>query len=168
MTAAVPPIDYTTLHLGKELGKGGQGSVIAVDGFPINGRWTAALKRYSPSIAPSVDVAALQTITIFPGTLSAHEKLWLDENTAWPAVIVKDSGSVCGFLMRTVPQAYYFDFRTPDRENNAEAGHDGVPSQRRPVHNQSGPISNQPAADCAAAEPGGDVVSATWPGSSGG
>lgn len=112
MTTAIPRIDYSTLQLGNELGRGGQGRVIAVYGILIDRRWTAALKRYSPDIAPLVDVTALEAITIFPGMLGADDKLWLYENTAWPAVIVKDSGRVCGFLMRTVPAEYYFGFRT--------------------------------------------------------
>ena len=57
-------------------------------------------------------LTALQAITVFPGTLDADDKLWLYETTAWPAVIVEDSGRVCGFLMRTVPPEYYFGFRT--------------------------------------------------------
>jgi hypothetical protein len=112
VTTAVPRIEYSRLQLGKELGRGGQGRVIAVEGILIDHRWDAALKRYSPDVAPSIDVAALEAITIFPGTLGADDKLWLYENTAWPAVIVEGSGRVCGFLMRTVPLEYYFGFRT--------------------------------------------------------
>jgi len=112
VTTAVPRIDYSRLQLGNELGRGGQGRVIAVGGIQIDHRWTAALKRYSPDVAPSVNVTALQAITVFPGTLDADDKLWLYETTAWPAVIVEDSGRVCGFLMRTVPPEYYFGFRT--------------------------------------------------------
>ena len=112
MTTAVPRVDFSRLQLGNELGRGGQGRVIAVDGILIDRRWTAALKRYSPDVAPLVHVTALEAITVFPGTLGADDKLWLYETTAWPAVIVKDSGRVCGFLMRRVPPEYYFNFRT--------------------------------------------------------
>jgi hypothetical protein len=112
VTTAIPRVDYSRLQLGNELGRGGQGRVIAVDGILIDHRWNAALKRYSPDIAHLVDVTALEAITVFPGTLGADDKLWLYENTAWPAVIVKDSGRVCGFLMRRVPPEYYFNFRT--------------------------------------------------------
>jgi hypothetical protein len=113
VTTAVPRIDYSELQLGKELGRGGQGRVIAVNGILINHRWTAALKQYAPDIAPLVDVPALEEITTFPGTLDPDDKLWLYEHTAWPAVIVKHSGHVCGFLMRAVPAGYYFDFPNP-------------------------------------------------------
>jgi hypothetical protein len=112
VTTAVPRVDFSRLQLGNELGRGGQGRVIAVDGILIDRRWTAALKRYSPDIAPLVHVTALEAITVFPGTLGPDDKLWLYETTAWPAVIVKDSGRVCGFLMRRVPPEYYFNFRT--------------------------------------------------------
>jgi hypothetical protein len=112
VTTAVPRVDFSRLQLGKELGRGGQGRVIAVDGILIDGRWTAALKLYSPGVAPSVDVTALRAVTIFPGSLGASDKLWLYENTAWPAMIVEDGGRACGFLMRTVPRKYYFGFPT--------------------------------------------------------
>jgi eukaryotic-like serine/threonine-protein kinase len=113
VTTTVPRIECSRLQLGRELGKGAQGRVIAVNGILINHRWRAALKRYEPHIAPLVDVTALEEITTFPGTLDPDDKLWLYENTAWPAVVAVDNGRVCGFLMRTVPAGYYFDFPTP-------------------------------------------------------
>jgi hypothetical protein len=112
VTTAVPRVDFSRLQLGNELGRGGQGRVTAVEGIQIDGRWTAALKRYSPDVARFIDVGALRKITVFPGTLDTDDKLWLYETTAWPAVMVEDSGAVCGFLMRTVPREYYFGFPT--------------------------------------------------------
>ena len=112
MTTAGPPVDYSELQVGTELGSGGQGSVFAVEGVLIDHRWTAALKRYSRHITPALDVSALKAIAAFPGTLGADDRLWLYENTAWPVVIVEDNGAVCGFLMRRVPSEYYFRFRT--------------------------------------------------------
>jgi hypothetical protein len=115
MTAApVPRIDISNLVLGNELGGGGQGKVTEVNGLVINGQWPAALKIYTPA-ARNPDTAVLERIVGFPRQLSPGDSTWVHEHTAWPAVIAEDSGVVRGFLMRTVPDAYYFGFHTRTR-----------------------------------------------------
>ena len=111
-TVAVPRIDIGSLGHGHDLGRGGQGRVTAVSGTLINGRWPAALKTYSHDVVHALDTISLETIVGFPGTLGNDDRDWLYENTAWPAVIAEDRGTVRGFLMRVVPASYYFDFRT--------------------------------------------------------
>jgi hypothetical protein len=44
-----------------------------------------------------------------------RDSSWFYEHTAWPAVIAEDSGVIRGFLMRKVPDAYYFGFHTRTR-----------------------------------------------------
>ena len=105
-------VDISNLPLGDELGTGGQGRVLTVSGFLVNGQWPAAVKVYSPGVLGEIDPAALEEIVGLPRQLSPDNARWLYENTAWPAAIVEDAGVVCGFLMRRVPQEYYFDFRT--------------------------------------------------------
>ena len=113
MTALLAPrVQLNRLQLANSLGSGGQGQVTAVNGTLINGQWTAAVKVYSPAVARSVNVAALEKIAGFPGTLGPGDSRWLHENTAWPAVLVENGQDVCGFLMRTVPSEYYFGFHT--------------------------------------------------------
>src|ERR1039457_1929073 len=111
-TAAVPRVDVSSLNLGSQLGAGGQGRVVAVSGFLAGGRRPAALKLYSPEVLGQMRVAALEVITGLPGQLALHDSAWLLESTAWPAAIAEDRGRVCGFLMRAVPAAYHFGFRT--------------------------------------------------------
>ena len=108
----VPRIDINTLDLGKRLGSGGQGQVTAVNGYLVNGRWPAVVKTYLPATKHAIQVSALEAIVGFPQLLAPHDSHWLYENTAWPAVLVEDQGSACGFLMRAVPPACYFDFQT--------------------------------------------------------
>jgi hypothetical protein len=110
----VPRIDISNLVLGSELGGGGQGKVTEVNGLMINGQWPAALKIYTPG-ASNPDTAVLERIVGFPRQLSPGDSSWLHEHTAWPAMIAEDSGTVRGFLMRTVPDAYYFGFHTRTR-----------------------------------------------------
>jgi len=108
----VPRVDIGSLRLGRQFGSGGQGRVMAVDGYRINGRWPAALKIYSPSVIAEIDSAALEQIAALPERLADSDSGWLLQHTAWPAVIVEDRGAVCGFLMRAVPSAYYFSYHT--------------------------------------------------------
>lgn len=113
MTALlVPRFDLNSLQLANSLGSGGQGHVTAVNRVTLNGQWAAAVKIYSPGVARLVNVAALEKIAGFPGTLSHSDGLWLHENTAWPAALVENGQAVCGFLMRRVPPEYYFSFHT--------------------------------------------------------
>jgi hypothetical protein len=109
--APVPRIDISSLMLGSELGGGGQGKVTGVNNLMINGQWPAALKIYTPG-ASSPDTDVLERIVAFPSYLSPGDNNWLHNRTAWPAMIAEDGGVVRGFLMRIVPDAYYFGFRT--------------------------------------------------------
>jgi hypothetical protein len=110
--APVPRIDISNLQLTGQLGGGGQGKVAAVNGLLINGQWPAALKTYSSALNRHVDTAVLERIVAFPRQLNEEDSGWLHATTAWPMVIAEDRGMVRGFLMRTIPEAYYFGFRT--------------------------------------------------------
>jgi len=116
----VPRLDISSLPVGDELGSGGQGRVSAVGGFLINGRWPAAVKVYSADVLDQIDPAALEEIVGLPRLLSPDDSAWLYENTAWPAAVVENAGQVCGFLMRAVPEEYYFDFQTRTRGTQAK------------------------------------------------
>ena len=111
----VPRIELSTLTLGGRLGKGGQGQVTEVTNILLNKQWPAVLKEYSPEAKQKLRPAALEAITGFPATLAHQDGQWLHETTAWPAAIVQDRGRVCGFLMRAVPPAFYFDYQTQTR-----------------------------------------------------
>jgi eukaryotic-like serine/threonine-protein kinase len=105
-------VDISNLPVGEPLGSGGQGRVVTVAGFLINGQWPAALKIYSRDAVGEMDPAALEEIVALPRDLSPDAAQWLYDNTAWPAVIVEDGGAACGFLMRVVPPEFSFQFRT--------------------------------------------------------
>jgi hypothetical protein len=108
----VPRVDISSLSLGNQLGGGGQGKVVAVEGFRIKGQWPAALKTYSQDVLPEINAAALEELVGLPRQLAPAASSWLYENTAWPAAVVEDDGLLAGFLMRVVPAEYYFDFQT--------------------------------------------------------
>jgi hypothetical protein len=110
----VPRIDISSLSLGAELGSGGQGTVTAVAGLQADGQ-PAVLKTYSAAAAATLDSAALEAAIALPRELSPDDSSWLRDTAAWPAVLVEDGGAACGFLMRAVPGACYFDFRTQTR-----------------------------------------------------
>ena len=108
----VPRVDIGDLGIAGELGAGGQGKVRAVSSLLINGRWPTAVKIYSPAAAQNANTVVLERIAKFPQQLNLKDSAWLQERTAWPSVIVEDRGALCGFLMRMVPDAYYFNFQT--------------------------------------------------------
>jgi hypothetical protein len=108
-----PRVDLSSLSLGALLGRGGDGQVMAVNGFQINGKWAAALKLYSQAAAQNMNVAVLEKIIALPRQLSSEDGRWLLENTAWPVVIAEDQALPCGFLMRMVPEVCYSYFQTP-------------------------------------------------------
>jgi hypothetical protein len=115
MTApAVLRVDISSLSLGLQLGSGGQGRVVAVSGFRIDGKWPAVLKIYSQALA-LLDAAVLEKIVSLPRQLSPGDRQWLLDNTAWPAAIAENQGVVSGFLMRMVPEDFYFSYQTQTR-----------------------------------------------------
>jgi hypothetical protein len=118
----VPRIDVNSLSLGDDLGNGGQGRVTAVTGLLADG-YPAALKAYSQDTASSLAADVLETIVGFPRQLPAGDADWLAQNTAWPAMIAEDRGTVCGFLMRTVPAPYYFGFQTRTQGTQQKLAH---------------------------------------------
>lgn len=103
-------VEVSSLRLGAVLGSGGQGRVVAVDNYLIDGRWSAVLKTYNASV--SLGVRGLEEIVAFPDQLHHNDRDWLTTVTSWPWAIAMDNGTVCGFLMRAVPDIYTFNFMT--------------------------------------------------------
>jgi serine/threonine protein kinase len=54
----------------------------------------------------------LEKIVTFPDQLHRNDRDWLMANTAWPWAVVEENGVVRGFLMRAVPDIYFFNFLT--------------------------------------------------------
>jgi eukaryotic-like serine/threonine-protein kinase len=108
----VPRVDIGTLRHVADLGRGGQGKVTAVRGFVVEGQWNAALKTYSRDALAEVNTRILEELVDLPRQLDPDDSRWLLQNTAWPAALAEENGVVRGFLMRTVPLRYHFDFHT--------------------------------------------------------
>ena len=104
------PIDRDSLNLGERLGSGGQGVVYRVLNRKINGRWDVAYKEYNPSIQGELDFEALRAMVELIPTLPGSTAEWLCTTAAWPAALVERDGRGSGFLMRTVPDEYHFDY----------------------------------------------------------
>ena len=114
MTAPpVARVDIGRLRLGAELGRGRHGKVAVVKDLLIDRRWPAAVKIYSLAVRGAVDVSVLERLVAFPAGLTADNKIWLADNTSWPAAIAEHNGIVYGFLMRAAPA----DFDHGNSEN---------------------------------------------------
>jgi serine/threonine protein kinase len=107
----VSPVGYDTLVLGACLGSGGQGTVHRVLNRKINSRWPVAYKEYNAAAQDLVDIDALTAMVELIPALSGSTAEWLCTMAAWPAALVERQGRISGFLMRTAPDEYYFDYR---------------------------------------------------------
>ncbi|WP_329461501.1 DUF4189 domain-containing protein [Streptomyces sp. NBC_01431] len=77
-----------------------------------NGGWDVVYKEYSANVLPQLDTAALEAAVALVGEPGFTEGKWLCEKTAWPAATVLRQGRACGFLMRAVPDRFYFTLRS--------------------------------------------------------
>jgi hypothetical protein len=101
-------VDLADLALGERIGLGGQGTVFPVSNRKINGIWDVVYKEYN-DVLSNVQVAALTERADLVLELPATTGIWLCEKTAWPAATVESGGRVTGFLMRAIPDRFYFD-----------------------------------------------------------
>ncbi|MEU4895467.1 DUF4189 domain-containing protein [Streptomyces sp. NPDC044780] len=109
-------VEHGTLSLGPQLGQGGQGTVYKVLNKRINeadgGGWEVVYKEYGAAVLPDLDATALTASVALLGELSAADGQWLCERTAWPAAVVRRQGEIRGFLMRAVPDRFWFTLRS--------------------------------------------------------
>ncbi len=110
-------VEIGSLQLGAELGSGGQGRVVAVENYLIDGRWPAALKTYSGGV--NLNAAGLEKIVAFPDGLHRNDRDWLLGVSSWPWAVATENGAVRGFLMRVVPDVYRFNFMTVTKGSKA-------------------------------------------------
>lgn len=105
------PVRHDTLRLGDRLGSGGQGTVHQVLNRQINDRWPVAYKEYNATARETMDIDALRAMVELIPVLPGSTAEWLCTVAAWPAALVEREGQISGFLMRAVPDEYYFDYR---------------------------------------------------------
>lgn len=93
-------VDEQTLKLGPELGNGGQGRVLRVEGkgAPL------AFKQYKMLGA---DPGALKILVDLPAALQPSERDQLHARTSWPLARVFSKGQLKGFLMREIPGQFF-------------------------------------------------------------
>jgi hypothetical protein len=93
-------VDEQTLQLGPELGSGGQGRVLRVEGhgFPL------VFKQYKVAGA---DPQALKVLVDLPATLQPSERDQLYARTAWPLARVFHKGRLSGLLMQEIPRRFF-------------------------------------------------------------
>ena len=92
-------VDQSTLHLGEELGSGGQGRVLRVQSQP-----GIVFKQYK---VPGADQGALKMLVDLPAQLQQSERDLLHRVTAWPVARVFNKGQLSGFLMREIPGPFF-------------------------------------------------------------
>jgi hypothetical protein len=93
-------VDEQTLQLGPELGSGGQGRVLRVEGLGT----PLVFKQYKVSGA---DQGMLKTLVDLPATLQPSERDQLHARTSWPLARVFRKGHLSGFLMQEIPARFF-------------------------------------------------------------
>jgi hypothetical protein len=93
-------VDEQTLKLGPELGSGGQGRVLRVEGHAT----PLVFKQYKMTGA---DPGALKTLVDLPATLQPSERDHLHTRAAWPLARVFSNGQLRGFLMQEIPAGFF-------------------------------------------------------------
>jgi len=105
-------IEESELVLGAELGAGGQGRVIRVEG-PRPG---FVYKRYYGPVNPE----ALKSLVNLPATLSPRDRERLGQQTAWPLARVLSDGTISGILMRELPAKFIGRTAAGDRQREVQ------------------------------------------------
>lgn len=105
-------LDRGTLNFSGRPGAGEDDAVYQVHNLQINQKWEAVYKEYRAQTLPGLDAAALERMVDLVPQLSADDRDWLLEHTAWPATLVTDNDAACGYLMRSVPTQFRFEFQT--------------------------------------------------------
>ncbi|GHB05897.1 hypothetical protein GCM10010512_41640 [Streptomyces thermoviolaceus subsp. thermoviolaceus] len=112
----VTRIGHADLTLGRELGKGGQGTVREIERLRINGSWPVAYKEYTPEALRQLRTDVLERMVAFLPAQPAAVGEWLARNTAWPAALVTRGADVSGFLMRQIPDEFFLTMPSGDRK----------------------------------------------------
>jgi hypothetical protein len=95
-----PDVQEQTLKLGRELGSGGQGRVLRVEGQGL----PLVFKQYK---MVGADQAALKILVDLPATLQPSERDQLHARAAWPLARVFSKGQLRGFLMQEIPGQFF-------------------------------------------------------------
>ncbi len=105
----MPDVEVSTLHVGEELGDGGQGRVHALTDRPGE-----VLKRYHNHQAQGFRPDLLNKLITLGATLSIKGQP-VGQLTAWPTARATESGKVVGFLMPRIPPSYMIHIAGRDR-----------------------------------------------------
>jgi len=106
-------VELSSLTIERELGEGGYGIVHRVLGTPIAGDpRPMVLKRPKPGLDPVHIPAVLEGMrhaVLFRNSLSAQDRLGIDEIAVWPVTMVRDRGQDVGCLLPLIPPEFFMD-----------------------------------------------------------
>ncbi|MBT2394217.1 hypothetical protein J7E87_33625 [Streptomyces sp. ISL-1] len=119
MSGPAAGVQLASLVRGAQLGKGGQGTVWAVQKRLINGEWPVVYKEYDGKSRSELRADVLERMVAFLPRQADGTARWLGEHTAWPAALVRQGNDVHGFLMRQIPEHYFRVLTTsPERRTS--------------------------------------------------
>lgn len=93
-------IDITKLN---EIGQGAEGRVFEFVDDP-----STVYKEYFLSSQHPPNLTALQHLADLPAKWERADREWISDRTAWPRAAVVDHGRLRGYLMKRIPDTYFF------------------------------------------------------------
>jgi len=95
-----------------KLGQGGQGVVYRAPSVRSTYAKSMVFKEYKPGTLASLNVAALEAMPEFLESLPYRDGANLISTASWPCAVVDDGGDITGFVMPSIPDEFFTDFRT--------------------------------------------------------
>src|SRR4029077_4569187 len=103
------------LELGPKIGSGAQGQLFKVEAVGSTGAAGVSrpliFKEFHAGL--TVSGAGLASLARFRAGLDDHDRDVIDTMTVWPCAVVEDgSARACGYLMRSIPEAFFQHIET--------------------------------------------------------
>lgn len=95
-----------------KLGQGGQGVVYRAPAVRTTFAKSMVFKEYKPGTLASLNVVALEAMPEFLESLPYRDGAKLISIASWPCAVVDDGGDITGFVMPSIPEEFFTDFRT--------------------------------------------------------
>lgn len=93
------------------LDSGGQGVVFAAPRLRMQYASSLVFKQYKPNVAESLDVSVLESMPTYLESLAFAAGWELLSQSAWPCRLVDDGTRIIGFVMPSIPDAFFVQMK---------------------------------------------------------
>ena len=104
-------LSLTDLGPLRRLASGGQGVVFDAPGVRMPYAPSLVFKQYKPEVARALDVRVLESMPAYLESLPFAEGMELLSLAAWPCRLAEEQGTVAGFVMPAIPDAFFLQMK---------------------------------------------------------